>query len=105
MTRDAPTVAPVWRNSRRAWVARVMLHLPGRAVDRAAHALVGTTAADVGHRLVDLGVGGARLLGEQRRRGQHLSRLAEPALRHVLRDPGSLHRMAPVAREPFDRRD
>jgi len=33
-----------------------MLHLPGRAVDRAAQALVGTTAADVGHRLVDLGV-------------------------------------------------
>ena len=68
-----------------------------RAVDGRADALVGAAAADVaGHRGVDVGVGGLRLRGEQRRGRHDLAGLAVAALRHVELDPGLLHRMAAV---------
>src|SRR5262249_36839275 len=52
-------------------------------VHRGADALVGAAAADVGHRLVDVGIGRLRLFREQRRRRHDLPRLAVPALRDI----------------------
>src|SRR5215472_2535187 len=60
-----------------------LLRRVGGHVHRRADALVGTAAADVGHRLVDVGVGRLGLLCEERRRGHDLPRLAVAALRHV----------------------
>src|ERR671918_2870146 len=99
MTRDVPMAALLSMNSRRVCVARDMLHLPRRAVDGPADALIGPAAADIGHRLIDFGVGGARPLGKECGGGQDLSRLAEPTLGHVFRDPGALHRMGSVGRQ------
>src|SRR5882672_1972200 len=75
----------------------------GGAMDRLADFLVGPTATDIGHRLVDLGVGRRRGLLEQRYRSHDLARLAVAALRHLLFDPRLLHRMAAVGRNTFDR--
>src|SRR5215472_12651338 len=55
----------------------------GGHVHRRADALIGAAPADVGHRLVDVGVGRLGLLCEERRRGHDLPRLAVAALRHV----------------------
>ena len=75
-----------------------------RRVHRPANRLIGSAAAQVAvHGFVDIGVGGIRSLGEQRRRGHDLTGLAVAALRHVLFDPGPLHRMAPsVGGKAFD---
>src|SRR3989441_5976761 len=48
--------------------------------------LVGAAAADVRHGGVDVGVAGAAVLGEQRRGGHDLTRLAVTALGHVIGD-------------------
>jgi NAD(P)-dependent dehydrogenase (short-subunit alcohol dehydrogenase family) len=61
-------------------VAAIGHHLDGRA-----HAVVGAAAADVGHRRVDVGVGRARLVLQQRRGGHDHAALAVAALRHVQR--------------------
>src|SRR5882672_4982923 len=67
-----------------------------------ADALVGATAADVGHGLVDVRVGRLRFLGEERGRGHDLAGLAVAALRDVDLRPGLLHRVRAVARQAFD---
>ena len=77
----------------------------GRAMDGAADPVVGTAAADVAHRRVDLLV--ARIAGalHQPGRGHDLARLAVAALGHVELEPGPLHRVRAVGRQPLDRRD
>src|SRR5262245_65344983 len=52
-------------------------------VHRRADPLIGAAPADVGHRIVDVFVGGLRLLRQERCRRHDLSGLAVPALRHV----------------------
>src|SRR2546427_11246531 len=104
MKRPAPTTEAVWRNSRRVtWVWAPISRLLCRAMDGGADPLVGAAAADVRHGGVDVGVAGAADLGEQRRGGRDLTRLAVAALRHVLRDPGSFDGVAPAWRQAFDR--
>src|SRR6185436_4574620 len=74
----------------------------GGAMHGGAYALVGAAAADVGHRRVDVGIGGLLVLGEQRCCRHELPGLAVAALRHVQLRPSLLHRVAGVARQPFD---
>jgi hypothetical protein len=50
------------------------------------YAIVRTAAADIGHRLIDVGVARFGILFEQRRRGHNLTRLAVSALGHLLGD-------------------
>src|ERR1700686_1158524 len=64
-----------------------------RRVDRGANALVGSTAADIGHRRVDIGIGRLRLVLKQGSRRHHHAALAIAALRHVEIEPGLLHRV------------
>src|SRR6266566_3885837 len=73
------------------------------AMDGGADALIGAAATDVGHRGVDIGVGGMRILREQRRGSHDLPRLAVAALRHVFLDPRALHGVRAVLGEAFDR--
>src|SRR5438132_164939 len=97
MTRPAPATVAVSRNSRRVTLEEArMLRLLRRAMDGGADPLVGAAAADVRHRGVDVGVAGAAVLGEQRRGGHDLTRLAVAELGHVLRDPVSLLCVAPA---------
>src|SRR5256886_2614482 len=106
MTRPAPATAAVSRNSRRVTLVEArMLRLLRRAMDGGADSLVGAAAADVRHRGVDVGVRGVRVLRQQRSGGHDLARLAIPALRDVLRDPGALHRVRAVLGKAFDRGD
>src|SRR6266704_2746372 len=106
MTRPAPATAAVSRNSRRVTLVEARtLRLLRRAMDGGADSLVGAAAADVRHRGVDVGVRGVRVLRQQRSGGHDLARLAVPALRDVLRDPGALHRVRAVLGKAFDRGD
>src|SRR5213082_2907358 len=77
----------------------------GGAMDGGADTLIGAAAADVGHRRIDVGVRWMRLLGEQRRRGHDLARLAVAALRHVFRDPRPLYGVRAVLGQALDRGD
>src|SRR3954468_7162180 len=70
-----------------------------------ANALIRAAAADIGHRLVDVGIGRRRVLLEQRDRGHDLAGLAVAALRHLLFDPRLLDRMAAIGRDALDRGD
>ena len=75
-------------------------------MDRLAHLLEGAAAADVGDRGVDVGVGGLRLVLQQRRHRHDHARLAVAALRHVVLEPGLLHLVQRAAGgEAFDRGD
>ena len=72
------------------------LHLAG-AVNGAPNPLVGAAATDIAaHSSVNIFVRGMRQLGQQCRRCHDLPRLAVPALRHVLFNPGALHRVAAI---------
>src|ERR1700722_6770534 len=75
-----------------SWLRPPLSRARGR-VDRGANALVGSAAADVGHRRVDVVVGRLRGLLEQRGRRHHHAALAIAALRHVEVEPGLLHRV------------
>ena len=78
----------------------------GGGVDCLADALIGAAATDVGHRRVDVRIGGLRVGLQQRGGGHDLAGLAVAALRHVVLQPGDLHRMAePVGRQALDRGD
>src|SRR5437763_7684087 len=106
MTSPAPAAAVVSRKSRRETLEGALMSGSLRGpVDRRPDALIRAAAANVGHGGIDVGVGGVRLLGEQRRRGHDLARLAVAALRHVFRDPRPLHRVGAVLGQAFDRRD
>src|SRR5262245_2843629 len=75
-------------------------------VDGRANLLIGPAATDVGELPVDVGIGGLRLLLEQRRHRHDHAGLAVAALRHVMLDPRLLHRVQrAVLGEPFDGRD
>src|SRR6266436_7197316 len=74
-------------------------------MDRLADALVGPAPADVGDGSVDVCVSWAGLLSQQSCRRHDHAALAVAALRHLLRDPGLLHGMRSIMRQPFDRRD
>src|ERR1051325_4266001 len=102
MTSPAPAAPVVSRNSRREMrVGALMSGSLGSPMDGGPNALVCTAAANVGHRLIDVRIGGVRLLGEQRGRGHDLPRLAIAALRHIFRDPGALHRVRAVLGQAF----
>src|SRR2546423_12846802 len=104
MTRPAPATVAVWRNSRRVTSgAALMSRSLCGAMDGGADPLVGAAATDIGHRRVDVGVRGMRILREQRRGGHDLPRLTVAALRHVFFDPGALHRVGAVLGQAFDR--
>src|SRR5437667_10957644 len=106
MTSPALAAPVVSRNSRREMrVGALMLGSLGGPMDGGPNALICAAAANVRHRLIDVSIGGVRLLGEQGRRGHDLSRLAVTALRHVFRDPRTLHRVGAVLGQSFDRRD
>src|SRR3989441_3647588 len=63
-------------------------------LDGGANLVVGPAAADVAaHRFVDVGVGRRAVLCEKGARAHNLARLAVAALRHVVPDPGRLHRL------------
>src|SRR5262245_18478149 len=73
-------------------------------MDRPADARVGTAAAEIAaHRVVNIDVGRVRFLLQQTGGGHHLSRLTVAALRDLYLQPGLLHRVAQITREPFDR--
>src|SRR6185437_2120794 len=93
--RETPVVPP-HRATRLGRTAR-------RALNGAADPLVGATAANVAvHRRVDLLASGPWVRREQGRRLHDLSRLAVSTLRHLLRYPRPLHRVAAVDRESLD---
>src|SRR6266566_9787810 len=105
MTSPAPAAAVVSRNSRRETLDGALMSGSLRGpVNGRPNALIGAAAANVRHRLIDVSIGGVRLLGEQRGRGHDLSRLAVTALRHVFRDPRPLHGVGAVLGQSFDRR-
>src|SRR5579864_6977021 len=79
------------------------LHHLCRRMDCGADARVGAAAADVGHGVVDVAVARVRVLCEQRRGDKHLPTLTVAALRHLVLEPGLLHRVhAAARREPLD---
>src|SRR2546430_7581453 len=105
-TGRAPAAAVVSRNSRRETCEGALMSRSLRGpVNRRPDALISAEAANVRHRLIDVCIGGVRLLGGQRCRRHDLARLAVTALRHVFRDPGALHRVGAVLGQAFDRRD
>src|SRR4030095_16398502 len=70
----------------------------------AANSRISPTAAEVAaHCVVDVAVGRVCFLRQQAGRRHHLSRLAVTALRDLYFQPGSLHRVAHIARKAFDR--
>ena len=72
-------------------------------MNRRAHLHEGAAAADVGDRIVDVGVGRLRLVLEQRGHRHDHAALAIAALRHVVVDPGLLHLVQnAVRRQTFD---
>src|SRR5215470_10853135 len=104
-----PTRAELFRNSRREALMEVIAassrlgRLRG-GVDRRADPGVGAAATDVGHRRIDVAIGGLRVLPQQRNCGHDLARLTISALRDFMIDPSLLHRVHPPARrEAFDR--
>src|SRR3954471_8326520 len=75
----------------------------GGGMDGFAYLLEGAAAADVGHRGVDVRIGGIGLRVQQRRARHDHPRLAVAALRHVVREPGFLHLVQVAAlRQAFD---
>src|SRR5262249_8437930 len=83
---------------------RFMSRLLRRPLYRANDSRVRSTTTDVGaHVVYDLLAARPRLLLQQCRGAHDLPGLAIAALRHLLRDPRLLQRMAGIRREPFDR--
>src|SRR5258708_33172671 len=71
-----------------------------RNMDRLADALVGPAPADVRDCSIDVCVSRAALLGQQSCHRHDHAALAIAALRHLLLDPGLLHRMRPKEQVP-----
>src|SRR6266705_1720064 len=104
--RPPSAAAELARNERRLIFGMKFMIPSSRArghVDRLAHLLIGAATANVGNGGVDVRVGRLRLLLEERRDRHDHAALAVAALRHVVRDPGLLHRMQLAAgRQDFD---
>src|SRR5215472_2004484 len=105
VSRERTPIFPPSSRSRGWSGADLALGELGRPVDRHADPGIGPATADIGDGRIDIGIAGVGLLLEQRDRGHDLARLAVAALRHVMFDPGPLHRMGAVGREPFDGQD
>src|SRR5215471_12897830 len=91
-----PAAAPTTKSRRFILGMKFMASSPrssvGRSsVDAGAHLLIGAAAADIGDRLVDVGVGRLRLLLEERRHRHDHAALAVAALRNIVVDPRLLH--------------
>ena len=72
-------------------------------MNRFANPLIGSATADVAaHGVVDIGIGGRRLFGEQRRGRHDLSGLAVAALGYVDRRPRFLNGMRAGGRQALD---
>src|SRR6185503_523923 len=101
MARPPPAAAdPTMKARRESFMSGPLLaggHVHGRA-----DALVGPTAADVAHGVVDVPVGRLRVVLQQRRGGHELPGLAIAALRNVERGPRLLHGMRARRREALD---
>src|SRR2546426_7958492 len=91
----APTAAvPITNERRSIFGVLVIMALPlclRRGVNGLAHLLERPAAADVGDPRVDVGVGGLRLVLQERRHRHDHSGLAVAALGHVVVDPRLLH--------------
>ena len=74
----------------------------GQGVDGLAHAGIGAAAAKVGHRLVDVGIGRLGIACEQGDGRHDHAGVAVAALRHLVLDPGFLHAVQALRRQPFD---
>src|ERR1700685_2125595 len=77
-------------------------HQFSSAMDGAAEPLIGTAAAYIGDVRIDVGVGRIWTLLEKSRRRHDLPALAVAALRHILGNPGLLHRVPAVGRKAFN---
>src|SRR5258706_12688772 len=105
--RPEPTGAEPTMKERRLIFGLVIMVAPSglgcSSVDRVADFLERAATADVGHRRVDVRVGGLGL-GFQQRSGSHdHAGLAVAALRHLMLDPGLLHlRQLAARRETLD---
>src|SRR5262245_28246321 len=103
-----PTATEALRKKRRERTGLVMsaslcLSDLGGATDRLDDPLIGSAPAEiVGHRSLDLGLGGILALGEQGGGRHDLTALTVAALRDTDLDPRSLDRMRAVAGQPFD---
>jgi hypothetical protein len=97
----------LWSNTRR-WSSgeRCLSAQHSRcALHGITHPGINTAAADVGYRGIDIGIGRARISFQQRcSRYDHPWR-AKPALHGTCRHKCLLHRMAPINRQLFNRRD
>src|SRR5437899_1454141 len=76
-----------------------------RTVHGFADAFVRAATTDVRDGGVDIRIARMAIRGEQCHGRHDHAALAVAALRHLLRDPGLLHRVTAVAREALDRRD
>src|SRR5262245_29129299 len=102
--RPPPAAAVVTMKRRRESV--MSRPLPGRGqVNRGPDALVGTTPADVRHRVVDVLVGRLCVALQECRRGHDLTGLAVAALRDIERRPRLLDGMRSIRRGALDRDD
>src|SRR5262245_48659487 len=101
-------VSAVVMNERRERLMVMMLssrsraHQRSRAMHRAAQPLIGAATADIGEIGVDIGIGRIGVALEISRRRHDLAGLAVAALRHLLGEPGLLHRMPAVGGKTFD---
>src|SRR5258708_17124194 len=104
-----PAAVPITKERRPicgSWFMAASPSRAGRGVDCRAHLLEGAAAADVGDRLVDIGVAWLWLLLQQRHHRHDHAGLAIAALRHVVLDPGLLHLVQHAfLPAPLDRRD
>src|SRR6267378_4677042 len=102
-----PMAVEAFRKSRRVIrMALSGLDLLRRRMDRGSDPRIRAAAAEVGHGLVDVPVRRIGLRAQQRHCGEDLAALAVSALRHLMLDPGLLHRVElPALRKAFDRHD
>src|SRR3977135_451105 len=93
---------PNLMNPLRPTLCRRAVSLAGGDMDRLADSLVGTAAADICDRCIDVLIGGVGLFGEQGSGGHDHPALAVTALRNLSGDPGFLQRMGAVLRKSLD---
>src|SRR5215472_16117787 len=97
----APAPAPTPKTTLRVVLMALPLCRCQRAHSRT-NALKRAAAADVCYRLCELVVGRMGIAREQRAHGHDHARLAIAALRHLVLDPGFLHRGEAVRAQALD---